>query len=278
MDNPFEKFVTDRIKHFGEESKRLKDKQPLVEYKDLIDNFYFIHQKLGTLEHEVALDKVASEFRLAASESGDAFRRVWKDFKISLARADRIKSSMIDYDSKTAKYLVDLKKSYSELNDDDDKEFKETIKAVIDAEDKATQAAKNFDKGWNKIAWVMLYVNIRTYLMVYVRYGYAKAMFFVFRHSFIFITSILVFGILYSQVSKTGVDYLASIFPQWQWAIPIFAIGAVLFKKYIIDPRVKKLQVKLESNRLRKLAFHLHGVRTMTLVSKTVRRRHPNAL
>lgn len=273
MENPFQQFFVDRIDHFAEEAKRLNDRQPLVEYKGLIDTFYFIGKKLGTVEHEVALAKVASEFKLAAAESADARRTIWQDFKISRARAIATEKSMSESDRKAAALLADLEESYAAMPKDD--ELRASMRSVLDAAHNATVAGSDLGKGWRKSAWLMLYVNLSAYT-VYVRYFFAKTMFFLFRHSFIFLTSILIFGIAYSQASKTAVESLASIFPQWPWAVGVLTVAAYLVKKYIIDPRLKKLQVKLEARRLRRVAFHLHVVRTMALVSRTVRRRLPS--
>lgn len=273
MENPLQQFFVDRIDHFAEEAKRLKDRQPLVEYKVLIDTFHFIGKKLGTIEHEVALAKVESEFKLASNESADARRTIWRDFKLARARAVATEKSMSESGRKAAALLGDLEESYAALPEDD--KLRASMRSALDAMHRTTNAGNDFGKGWRKSAWLILYVNLSAYT-VYIRYAFAKAMFFVFRHSFIFVTSILIFGIAYSQASKTSVEGLASIFPQWSWAVGALTVVAYLIKKYIIDPRLKKLQVKLEAKRLRRLAFHLHVVRTMALVSRTVRRRHPS--
>lgn len=273
MENPFQQFFTDRINHFAEEAKRLKDRQPLVEYKGLIDTFYFIGKKLGTVEHEVALAKVACEFKLASIESKDARRTIWRDFKIARARAIATEKSMAESDRKATELLADLEESYSALPEDD--ELRQSMRSVLDAAHRTNVAGNGLGKGWRKGAWLTLYVNLSAYT-VYSRYAYAKGMFFLFRHSFIFLTAILIFGIAYSQASRSGAESLASVLPQWPWAIGLLTVAGYVFKKYIIDPRLKKLQVKLEAKRLRRLAFHLHVVRTMALVSRTVRRRVPS--
>ena len=273
MDNPFQQFFADRIDHFAAESKRLKDRQPLMDYKKLIDTFYFINKKLGTLEHEVALAKVTEEFNLAAAESADARRTIWHDFKLARAKAVASEKSTAASARKAAELLAGLEKSYAEMTEDN--ELRESMRSALDAAHRLTVPSEGLGRGWRKSAWLSLYVNLNAYT-VYVRYAYARAMFFIFRHSFIFVTSILLFGIAYSQASKTGVEQLAAIFPQWPWAVGALTVAAYLIKKYVVDPRIKKLQVKLEASRLRRLAFHLHIVRTMALVSRTVRRRHPS--
>lgn len=274
MENPFQQFFVDRIDHFAAEAKRLKDRTPLVEYKALVDTFYFIGKKLGTLEHEVALAKVASEFKLASAESGDARRAIWRDFKQQRARSIATEKSMAESDLRASKLLADLEKLYSEMSKDDT-DLRTSMRSALDAAHRTTEAGKDFGKGWQNGAWLMLFVNLQAY-SVYLRYFYAKAVFFVFRHSFIFITSILLFGIAYSQASKAGIGQLSSLFPQWPWAVGALTVGAYLVKKYYFDPKLKKIQVKLETKRLRRLTFHLHVVRTMALVSRTVRRRHPS--
>ena len=120
MENPFQQFFADRIDHFAAESKRLRDRQPLVDYKKLIDTFYFIGKKLGTLEHEVALAKVAEEFKRASAESADARRTIWRDFKLSRARALATEKSMAESDRRATELLAQLEKSYAEMKEDDE--------------------------------------------------------------------------------------------------------------------------------------------------------------
>ena len=273
MENPFQQFFADRIDHFAAESMRLKTRQPLIEYKKLVDTFYFINKKLGTLEHEVVMAKVIEEFKLAAAESVDARRTIWRDFKLARARAVASEKSTAESDRRAAELLAGLEKSYAEMHEDD--ELRESMRSVLDAARRLTVPGNSLGRGWRKSAWLSLYVNLNAYT-VYIRYAYARAMFFIFRHSFIFVTSILLFGVAYSEARNTGVDQLAAILPQWPWAVGALTVAAYLVKRYVIDPRIKKLQIKLEARRLRRLAFHLHIVRTMALVSRTVRRRHPS--
>lgn len=272
MENPFLQFILGRIHHFTEESKRLKDRQPLVEYKCLIDTFYFIGKKLGTVEHEVALAKLESELKLAAIESQNARKKIWRDFRRSRAAAIATEHSFSENDRKSAELLTELEKSYAAMPEDD--ELRASTRSLLDAFHDTTNAEIDLGKGWRKVAWLMLHVNFCVY-MVYAKFFLEKTMFFLFRHSFIFLTSILIFGIAYAKASKIGIESLSLLLPQWPYVVGVLTVSAYVIKKYIIDPRLKKLQIKLEARRLRRLAFQLHIVRTMSLVSGTARQNPP---
>ena len=86
-DNPFQRYILEQIEHFGAEGRRLHDTQPLAEYKALLNTFYFIGRKLGTIEHEVALHKLDNEFSLCLARTRAAWRKIWHDFVTNRSEA-----------------------------------------------------------------------------------------------------------------------------------------------------------------------------------------------
>jgi hypothetical protein len=269
QNNPIEKYMLDQIAHFSKECKRLGDKGPLVEYKALIDSFRQIVTKLGGLEHEVALDALKQEFRAASRESRDAWNGIWKTF-----RDHRQKAKRYDAEHKALKKAVviaDLEKSYANLGTG----FPE-MKAAIDSCRNAMELSTNTDLNpgamWRFGSWHFLLADLYRFT-IYVRYYIAKGRFFLFRHSFTIVTSIIVLGVVMSVVLGELKVILSEIYPQLTWTgiAVVFIWGWV--KKYYVDPKIKRLEKKLETRRLLPLAFHLHIVRTMALYSKTAERK-----
>ena len=275
-DNPFSVFIDQQIKQFAGEVKRLRDRQPLVDYKALVDTFIFIVEKLGTVEHEVALAKLSSEFKLASTESADAWNQIWRDFKHQRRRAIQTERTFAEHSQQTKTQLADLEQSFSEITTEDE-DLRQSMRSCIDAAKRASKIGNEFESGLRKAPWLFLWVDLHSY-SVYLRYIIAKLGFFLFRHGFIFLTSILILGIVYSQLTKALIEHFVALAPQWSWFAAALTLGAYVFKKYYFDPKLKKVQIKLETKCLRPLAFQLHIVRTMALMSRTHRREASSCL
>lgn len=269
-DNPITKFMLERIEDFSAECKRLRDKSPLIEYKALIDRFRLIVTKLGGLEHEVALAALNEEFRAASCESRDAWRGIWRKFREHRQRARILDEEYKARQREGAQLLADLEKSCEKLNDD----FPEqnvSFRSCIDAAKAADDLDLNMGSMWRSGSWQFLLIDLYAF-SVYVRYHFAKATFFLFRHSFIAVTSIVIFGFGMSFVMRGTSNTLSELHPQWPWLGAAVAVFGYWMKKYYIDPKIRKLQTKLETRRLSPLAFHLHLARTMALYSRTASR------
>ncbi|MBI4807977.1 MAG: hypothetical protein HY799_03355 [Nitrosomonadales bacterium] len=270
LPNHFAVFISQQLEQFAGEAERLGDRQPLAEYETLVDTFFDIAEKLGTIEHEFALAKLSSEFKLASAETTDAWHQIWRDFKNHRQHAIKIKHTYAEHDQKAEVRLADLEKSFLELPTGNN-ELRQSMRAAIDAATRVTKAGKGMGTGWSKVPWLSLSVNLRIY-SVYLRYLAAKFAFFLFRHGLILLASILVLGIAYSQFTKALIEQLAGLAPQWPWLAAALTLGVYLFKKYYLDSKMKKLQTTLETKRLKPLAFNLHVVRTLALMTKTLKR------
>ena len=270
LENPYLSYIKEQMTHFGAEGQRLRDTKPLEDYKELVDAFFFIGRRLGTIEHEVALQRLDNEFSLAWSEGRSAWRKIWQEFSEQRREAVQTEGTFKVGDRESAKLLADLEKTYAEM-DHQTEELRQSMRAALDAAQEADRAGAKLSTGWRKGPWLMLWANLSIY-SVYVRYFLSRASFFLFRHAFIFVASILLLGIVYSKVYGILVQSVTDLAPQWPWVAGILAILALIFKKYYLDAKLKKLQVKIETKRLKPLVFHLHIVRTLALAFRTLER------
>ena len=279
VENPFQEFIFERIDQFAYESKRLRNRAPLLEYKALIDTFYFIGRRLGTLEHELALAKLSSEFALASSEAGDAWREIWSDFKEHRKRATETERSSAEKNRKAAENIANMEQSYAQFETEDE-ELRRSFLATIDAAIQVNAAGSGFVGFSRSDSWLFLRVNLKIFT-VYLRYFFAKASFFIFRHVFILVTSFLILSIAYSEASKAMIEKLDSLVFPWPWIAAALTFCLFLLKKYYFDRKLKKWQIKLETQRLKPLLFHLHAVRTIALFLERLgknRRMRPKSL
>lgn len=256
--------------HFGAEGKRLRDTKPLEEYKALVDTFFFVGQRLGTIEHESALQRLDEEFGLAWNEGRSVWNMIWKEFYEQRRKAIETEKEFKSGDKESAKLLADLEKTYAEMNHNTE-ELRVSMRAALDAAQAAEVVGEKLSTGWRKGPWLLLWVNLSIY-SVFVRYFIARTGFFLFRHTFIFIVSILVLGIAYSNVTGYLVQSTASIASQWPWLAAVLTILFYALKKYYLDAKMKKFQIALETKRLKPLAFHIHIIRTLALAFRTVER------
>jgi hypothetical protein len=77
-------------------------------------------------------------------------------------------------------------------------------------------------------------------------------------------SSIFNVGLLLSIIEKSG----------QQWRVLLLLFATQFFKKYFIDPRLKKAQITFESRFLRGLVIRLHNVRASALLSNALNRKN----
>ncbi len=275
MKNPAQEFISGQMEHFFAEAKRLRDGTPLVEYKALIDMLALIQRQLGTIDHEGARARISAELKLAASEAVEFWRRTWREFWEQRRRTIEYERSVAAHNSAAKTGLSDLESSYAELRGDDDfrGKFRQGMRSILD--DMHHEVNKDVEIGLSReIPWRMLQINM-TIFNLYLRHFVASVSFFVLRHAFIFLWSILILGVAYGLATKALSDRVLGLFPQLWWIILPVVILPPLVKRYGFDPWVRKMQIRWELRRLRLLAFSLHVVRTFALGSRTHRRRAP---
>jgi hypothetical protein len=267
---PIEKFMVGRISDFTKQCKRLRDKGPLTEYKALIDAFQFVVFKLGTLEHEVALAKLDSDFQYASKESSDAWREIWRDFREHRRKAREADEFSAESHKREAELVAELENAYLEMGMEH-RELRESFRDALDAAKAGMSIDIGMGRTWRRSSWLFLLINLYAFT-ANLRYFVAKVSFFIFRHTFIFATSIIFLGLIYSETSRLGIATITTLYPQWPWLGLALTLFGYFAKKYYFDPKFRKWQIKLESRRLRRLSFQLHIVRTLALYSRTLSR------
>lgn len=270
QNNPIVEYMLDRIEDFTEECKRLRDEGPLIEYVALTDTFRMIVMKLGGLEHEVALAALNDEFRAASHESRDAWRAIWRRFRELHERARSLDAAHKARQKRGAEHYAAMEKSYRQMTEKHPK-IKASFRRYLDATQAGAKLDFNPGKIWRSGKWQVLLIDLHAF-SVFFRYLIAKVAFIVFRHSFIVITSIALFGFGMAFVMRGTASTLSELYPQWPWIGVAIAAFGYWAKKYYIDPKIRKLQIELETRRLIPLAFQLHLARTMALYSRTADR------
>jgi hypothetical protein len=260
-------FICEYMDHFALEAKRLHDKAPLIEYNKLIETLRTVVQKLGTLEHPVALATLSQEHKQAAAEAKQAWREIWRAFfayrreTIALERWHKRSDREIDAQ------IREIEQRLPSIREDDPEFARALNDALASARDTDAGMAK-MSEGWKKIPWLFLRVNLQIYA-VYVRYFSSRMRSVVLRHSYIIVVSILIFGVLFAKVTKWVTDSVSDLASTWSWYVGLFIFGGYLFKKYYIDPKVQKHLVKWEAQWLRPVALEIFFARTLALLSRT---------
>ncbi|MCC8944204.1 hypothetical protein H8A97_03580 [Bradyrhizobium sp. Arg62] len=268
--NPLTDFIGKYIDHFASEARRLHDKTPLIEYKKLVDSLILVTQKLGTLEHGVALAALSEEYKRATREAVQAWREIWRDF--FAARRD-----VIDVERSNQEAEVHIREVEESLASTDyrDEELAEAMRSLLMSAKQANAAEAELSKGWNRGPWLLLWASLQNYT-VYLRYFVARLFFSVMRHGFIVLVGILIFGMLFSTLMNLARESISGLATALPWPAVLLAFGAYVLKKYYIDPKVQKLQVKLEARWLSSVALNIHFVRTLALLSRTRSRKAPH--
>jgi hypothetical protein len=215
---------------FAAECRRLRDREPLVEYKKLVDTLLSIQRNLGTVAHEVAAADLKAEYKKAKPEAAQAWREIWRRFAQQREHAKGIESHFRKLDSEVEAHIREVEESLKHPDATDDK-LTDSLRDVLDPMKQANAAGKRLSKGWRKGPWLLLWVDLSIYL-VYVRYFAARLVFTVLRHSFILVVAIAIFGIAYSKVAAALTEVTAGFASPWHWVAGALVFASCLFKKY----------------------------------------------
>jgi len=272
--NPLSDFLRDRISYFADESRRLRDKGVLLEYRTLYESMFSIRKKLGTVEHEVALDALQQEYNKAGPEAAQAWAEIWRDFRDQRARARDFERDASNLDREAQRHIRAIEDSVKDA-EEDDAEWAQSLRDVLATMKQADTSAKEFSRGLWIGPWLILLANLQVYT-VYVRYFMARLSFLLLRHGFIVVVLVLLFGIVYSKVAAGITAAVTALAPTESSIVAGSVVALYLLKRYYFDAKLKKLQVHLESRWLARVALHVHIVRTLALVSRTLARPTPS--
>jgi hypothetical protein len=260
--HPLEAYCVQQLEHFSNESKRLGTTAPMTDWKTLFDAFTEVNQSLGTLRHEVALDTLKKQFAKARQETASSFGRAWSDFTETRKRAAEMRKKERDSKAEARSLLKDLE-SKVRNSPVGDQAYDEAMQSTLDMIRKASKTDFSVSPLYKKWSWIGLWMDAKI-LAIYLLYLFHRGRVLFLFHCFILLVPILVFGIIYSLVSKSLVDLLAQLGTSAGWLFGATFLSYI-FKKYYMDKKLKALQKKVETKLLKPLNVRLFIVRTLAL-------------
>lgn len=271
MSDPISSYIKENMEYFAGESKRLLDKGVLVEYWTLASRFLDVEQKLGTRDHEAALNMLAEDFVRARSAVLRDWSETWRSFfrwRSEIKRQDRmrhqsqeeLKKILADMEGLALKNDASRSGAVAELN-----AHLESVMAI--ARESIGAPSNNF----SGLPRAILLMDLRAF-SIYLRYLLARCIFLLLRHSFIIFILVFVCGTLYSKGVAMLAEFAAQHVNTLAGKVALVVFVAAIAKRYLIDPWLKRLQIKIESRWLSKLALKLHFALVLELTSRTARR------
>ena len=261
--DPITQFILVQIDFFGDESAKRGTEEPLKNFKETTDAFYEVAQCLGTLKHEVALDLLKRGFSALKGEGARGLRDAWNDFWSMRKRAHQLRH---DEEARALRLSAKLQTLEAAVANAKTKES-----PVAESMERALEAARNLarvnltmSESYSKTSWFTLIANGRL-LSLYFRYVLHRIRVFLIFHSFVFLVPIAIFGIGYSFASKFFIEHLSLLVTQAPWVVVALTLAAYALKKYVLDKKLKKLQIKLEASLYAKLNMSLLMAQTLTL-------------
>jgi hypothetical protein len=271
MDNPITSYIQGNLEYFTEESKRLSDKGVLQEYWSMASRFLDVERKLGTSDHEAAAKILAEDFVRARSAVVQDWKETWRSYF-------RWRTESKDWDRKQRKTQDESKRILADMEamalerETSDPEAVAALNAQLHRVIEAARAVVDQPPlRLSALPRAALLIDLRTF-SIYVNYLLARFAFLFLKHSFIVVVVVFACGTLYSKVAAELVNILAAHVLGLKGNIAILLFAAAVAKKYLLDPRLKRLQFKLESRWLSRLAVKLHSALTLELTSRTARR------
>ena len=267
--NIFETYILRQIDHFAEESRRLGTTAPLKEYKKIMDAFITVDKTIGTLQHEVALNTVRGQLKLAMREIRASVIETWRDFWHHRRRAFEFQKEETSNKQETEKHINWMEESLAPNRLIGDPFFKqdELYLAAV-----RKYAVINLDLSFlsRQASWTQLWVDSKT-LSIYFLYMRHRFRMFLFFHAYIFIVPVLLMGFGYSIVSKSIINLLTTYLATLPWIACSLILLPYMLKRYYFDKKLKKLQVRVEMRLIRPLSVRLLIARTLSLQIRTNR-------
>lgn len=267
--DPVTQLILDQIDYFGDLAVQRGDEGPLSAFKEITDAFQEIDRCLGTLEHEVALDQLKRGLRSLRGQSASGIKRTWLGFWRVRQRAKEIRVQESVRSARMSAQLENLERSVAAAKDDD-RALNESMERALHSFRELARVKVSMSDSYYKLSWFTLLVNLRL-LRVYAQYLLNRTSVFLAFHAFVFLVPIAILGIGYSALSKYLIDYIALLASQTTWIVAALTVGAYAIKKYILDKKLKRLQVSFETSLYRRLNVSLLVARTLALRESMVR-------
>ena len=135
---------------------------------------------------------------------------------------------------------------------DDDRALNESLERALQSFRELARVKVSMSDSYYKLSWFTLLINLRL-LRVYAHYLLNRTSVFLAFHAFVFLVPIAILGVGYSALSKYLIDYIALLGSQTPWIVAALTVGAYAIKKYILDKKLKRLQVSFETSLYKRL-------------------------
>ena len=269
--HPLHTYIMSSLQYFSEESKRLKSKEPVEKFKLIVDAYIRIEEKLGQLDHDVALHTIKIEFKNVRRDIAERAKGALTQFLRyrSLASQQARDEQQRKVDSES--YLREFREHIEQLKAIDTALAGDT-KDIYDSVVKLEALHFSFSSTWRALSWTGLWIDFQQF-GIYVWYLVARTRVFIQFHAFIFLVPILIMGIGYSMFSEFAIRALLSARPPSLWLGPALVVGVYFVKKYFFDKKLKALQKTVEARLLLPLSQRLLLARTLALQVKTHRQK-----
>lgn len=267
--DPITQLILDQIDYFGDVAIQRGHKGPISAFKEITDAFQVIDRCLGTLEHEVALDELKRGLRSLRGQAASGIKRTWLGFWRVRRRAEEIRLQESVRSATISAELEKLERSVAAAKDDD-RVLNESMERALQSFRELAPVRVSMSNSYYKLSWFTLLVNLRL-LRIYAKYLINRTSVFLAFHAFVFLVPIAILGIGYSALSKYFIDYIALLSSQTPWIVVAFTVGAYAIKKYLLDKKLKKIQISFETSLYRKLNVSLLVARTLALRESVAR-------
>jgi hypothetical protein len=268
--NFFDKYIQEQFEHYKKEAHRLKSKEPLQNFFGLLQSFKIVNEKLGGLEHDVALNELQKSFDSLFREVLTAIKQFWRNFwsyrELAAIHAKQEQDARED----AIREQENLRRIIAELEKEDNGILNTEMRSTLEELLKIESINLEFSQAWRTMSWTGLWIDAKI-LALYFQYFRARSRVFFQFHAFIFLIPILILGIGYSFASKRLVSWVASLSPSDFWVAPATIVALYAIKKYFIDKKLKKLQKAVETRLYKPLAPRLLLARNTALATKTLR-------
>ena len=269
LTSPLETYIRDQTEHFTSESKRLRTKAPLVEWNSLLNAFAEVDQSIGTLRHDVGLDILKKQFKLAGHEAFASWRGMWTGFRKVRKEAAVLRKRERQNRKEAFAELQNLEVVVSKAQISDHS-VSAAMQSVLQVCREASEADLEVSSLVKKFSWVRLWIDGRIFT-IYLLYMLHRARVLFLFHAFIMLVPIIIFGIGYSAVAKSLFELLAKFGATLPWVITATLLSYII-KKYYLDKKLKAVQKRFETRLLRPLNARLFLVRALALQIDTARR------
>lgn len=266
--DPTTTFILGQIKHFGDESFRLKSKKPLEKLRLISDAFMLIRNTLGTSEHDTGLDALSTEFRYLRGDILNGVKSAWKNYW----RYRRLAATQGEHEAIAEKEMLkvdqDLRQQLNELRSTNHPLSKD-LEAALEQLIEMNKMKLEFASVWKMLSWTGLWIDLKV-MGIYAAYvGHRVRVTFQF-HLFILLVPILFLGVAYSAGTKSLVEFLLQLSGPTLGLTMAFTLIPYYLKKFVFDKQVKKLQKYVECKLFLPLSARLMIARTLSLQIRTL--------